>query len=76
MKKVRKVKENSENVVNQEEVKKVKKKKVDKEKDELIKANLELKEKTLRITAEMQNMKRRYEENIANLYKYDGESII
>lgn len=52
--------------------KKEKKPKIDKEKDELIKANLELKEKVLRITAEMQNMRRRYDTDIANMYKYDG----
>ncbi len=56
--------------------KKEKKKKIDKEKNELIKTNLELKEKVLRITAEMQNMKRRYETEIANLYKYDGFDIV
>ena len=55
---------------------KEKKKKIDKEKDELIKTNLELKEKVLRITAEMQNMKRRYENDISNLYKYDGFELV
>jgi len=55
---------------------KERKKKIDKEKDELIKANLDLKEKVLRITAEMQNMKRRYELDMANLYKYEGFNII
>ncbi len=68
------VKENLE--VNEPPKKKAKKKKIDKEKDELIKANLELKEKVLRINAEMQNMKRRYELDMANLYKYDGFNII
>ena len=55
---------------------KIKKPKIDKEKDELIKANLELKEKVLRITAEMQNMKRRYDLEISNIYKYEGEDLI
>ncbi len=55
---------------------KIKKPKIDKEKDELIKANLELKEKVLRITAEMQNMKRRYDLDISNLHKYEGEDLI
>ena len=64
--------ENNENKENKKE----KKKKIDKEKDELIKANLELKEKVLRITAEMQNMKRRYETDISNLYKYDGFDLV
>lgn len=55
---------------------KEKRKKIDKEKDELIKANLDLKEKVLRITAEMQNIKRRSEIDLANAYKYDGFDII
>ena len=59
------------------EPKKVEKKiKVDKEKETLKLQNQELNEKILRIAAEMQNMKRRYEEQITNIYKYDGEEII
>lgn len=60
-----------------EEKKKEKKKKIfDKENDELRKSNLELKEKVLRITAEMQNMRRRYDLDKENLYKYDGFDLI
>ena len=55
---------------------KEKPKKIDKEKDELIKANLDLKEKVLRITAEMQNIKRRSEIDLANAYKYDGFDLV
>ncbi len=55
---------------------KEKRKKIDKEKDELIKANLDLKEKVLRITAEMQNIKRRSEIDLANAYKYDGIDLL
>lgn len=55
---------------------KEKRKRVDKEKEELKAANLELKEKVLRITAEMQNMRRRYESDIANIYKYEGIDIV
>ncbi len=55
---------------------KAKRKKIDKEKDELIKANLDLKEKVLRITAEMQNIKRRSEIDLANAYKYDGFDLM
>lgn len=55
---------------------KEKRKKQDKEKDELIKANLDLKEKVLRITAEMQNIKRRSEIDLANAYKYDGFDLM
>lgn len=55
---------------------KEKRKKIDREKDELIKANLDLKEKVLRITAEMQNIKRRSEIDLANAYKYDGFDLM
>ena len=33
-------------------------------------------DKLLRVSAEMQNMKRRYEEEISKIYKYEGESFI
>jgi len=60
-----------------EEKKKEKKKKFfDKEKEELRSANLELKEKVLRITAEMQNMRRRYDLDMQILYKYDGYDLV
>ena len=55
---------------------KEKRKKIDKEKDELIKANLDLKEKLLRVTAEMQHIKRRSEIDLANAYKYDGFDLM
>jgi len=55
---------------------KEKKKKADKEKEELKTANIELKEKVLRVTAEMQNMRRRYDNDIQNIYKYDGFDIV
>ena len=57
-------------------VTKEKKVKVDKEKELLKEKNNELNDKILRISAEMQNMKRRYEEQISNIYKYDGEEVI
>lgn len=53
-----------------------KKKFFDKEKEELKTANLELKEKVLRITAEMQNMRRRYDLDLSNAYKYDGFDFV
>ena len=58
------------------EVKTEHKIKIDKEKEELKKKNTELNDKVLRISAEMQNMKRRYDEEIARIYKYDGEEVI
>jgi molecular chaperone GrpE len=62
--------------IKQEEKKKEKKPKVDKEKEELKNKNNELNDKVLRLSAEMQNMKRRYEEEISRIYKYDGEEVI
>lgn len=56
--------------------KKEKKPKFDKEKEELRVANLDLKEKVLRITAEMQNMRRRYDIDKENLHKYDGYDLV
>ena len=35
-----------------------------------------LNDKLLRVTAEMQNMKRRYDEEISRIYKYEGEEFI
>ena len=55
---------------------KEKRKKIDKEKDELIKANIKKKKKVLRITAEMQNIRRRSEIDLANAYKYDGFDLM
>ena len=74
--------QNSEDLVMEEaplkeDKKKEKKKKFfDKEKEELRSANLELKEKVLRITAEMQNMRRRYDLDMQSLYKYDGYDLV
>lgn len=59
-----------------EEPKKEKKKKVDKEKEKLKNENKVLNDKVLRLTAEMQNMRRRYDEEISKIYKYDGEDFI
>ena len=73
--KIEQVETLEDNVTQEEKKVKEKKKKVDKEKEELKIANLELKEKVLRITAEIQNMRRRYENDIQNLYKYDGFDI-
>ena len=74
---------NENEVVNKEENIKPKKekikktrKKIDAEKDALIKANLELKEKVLRITADMQNMRRRFDQDLTNAYKYDGFELV
>lgn len=61
---------------NEKKKKPFSKEKFDKEKEELRIANLELKEKVLRITAEMQNMRKRYELDLSNAYKYDGIHLI
>jgi len=50
------------------------KKKIDKEKEDLKIANLELKEKILRITAEMQNMRRRFDADLAS-YMYNDKLL-
>lgn len=51
-------------------------KKEDAEKKKLQEEVAVLKDKYLRTSAEMQNMKRRMEEERANLLKYDGEELI
>jgi len=74
--------ENEENVSSDEvEVKENKKeskkdKKKNKEIEKLLEENSILNEKLLRISADAQNMKRRYEQEIAKLYKYEGETLI
>ena len=66
----------NENVEQTKETpKKEKKVKVNKEVETLKAANALLNEKVLRLTADMQNMKRRYEEEISKLYKYEGEDF-
>ena len=44
--------------------------------EKLQKQNAELTDKVLRLSAEMQNMSRRHEQEKANIYKYDGEKLI
>ena len=44
--------------------------------EKLQEENKTLNEKILRITAEMQNMRRRYEDEISNIRKYDGEELV
>lgn len=52
-----------------------KKPKVNKEVEALKEENARLQEKILRISAESQNMQRRYTEEIARIRKYEGESF-
>lgn len=62
----------------QDKIKKVVKK-VKKENPEVVKLTLEkneLSDKVLRLTAEMQNMSRRFEQEKANIYKYEGERLV
>ena len=42
----------------------------------LLEINKSLQEKILRLNAEMQNMNRRFNEEKASIYKYDGEKLI
>ncbi|MBQ7031623.1 MAG: nucleotide exchange factor GrpE [Bacilli bacterium] len=64
----------------QEEVKEEKTckkdKKCNKEIEKLQEEKNVLNDKLLRVSAEMQNMKRRYEEEISKIYRYEGESFI
>jgi len=52
------------------------KKKEDEEKKKLLEENALLKDKYLRTQAEMQNMRRRMEDEKASLLKYEGEDLI
>ncbi|HIU11985.1 MAG TPA: nucleotide exchange factor GrpE [Candidatus Onthocola stercorigallinarum] len=56
---------------------KIKKNNKDKEKiEKLEKEKSELNDKVLRLSAEMQNMRRRYDEEINKICKYDGEELV
>ena len=79
MEKTEEIKEEKENVKNIKEKKTHEKKKNNKESEVAIKLkeeNASLNDKILRISAEMQNMRRRYEDEISNIYKYEGEELI
>jgi len=68
-----------EEILEQEEVKTTKKEKKNKDRElieSLTKTNLELSDKVLRLTAEMQNINRRNEDYLRSLLKYEGESVI
>lgn len=74
-------KEETTTDVNEEAPKKEEKKSFFKKKDDvelkkLKEENEVLKDKFLRVNAEMQNMRRRMEEEKANLLKYEGEDLI
>lgn len=49
---------------------------IDLEKARLLDENTKLNDKVLRLTAEMQNMRRRTDEEVAKMLKYEGESFI
>lgn len=69
----------TEEVLKEVKEEKTKHKKKDKHNEEielLQNQNSILNEKLLRITADFQNMKRRYEDEISKLYKFDGEEVI
>lgn len=72
---------NNEEKIEKQDVKKEEKpnkkdKKANKEIEKLQAEKTELNDKLLRITAEMQNMRRRYEDEISRIYRYEGESLI
>lgn len=71
------VQENVQDEVQNETTKKKKKmNKKETELENLKKENALLNDKILRISAELQNSKRRAEEQISNMAKYEGESLI
>ena len=71
-------KDNINNVKKEKNVKKEHKehKKKNLEMQKLQEEKNALNDKLLRVTAEMQNMKRRYDEEISRIYRYEGESFI
>ena len=74
--------ENKEEKIKVKSIKKKKKttkpkdNKNDEKKKKLEEEKSILNDKLLRVTAEMQNMKRRYEDEISKIYKYDGEKLV
>ena len=75
------MKENSEEKIETldevvKEEKHPKKETKNKEVEKLQEEKRDLNDKLLRISAEMQNMRKRYDEEIAKMYKYEGEGII
>lgn len=76
------MKNKEELIKGKQEVKEVKKKpsatktKKNNNDDKLVLENKNLQEKILRLTAEIQNIKRRNDEEISKLCKYDGEKVI
>lgn len=67
--------ENNETEVKEKHHKKENKKN-NKELEKLQEENRILNDKLLRVAAEMQNMKRRYDDEISKIYRYEGESFI
>lgn len=73
-KQMMKKKKNDEEII--EEAEQTEKTEIDLEKARLIDENNKLNDKVLRLSAEMQNMRRRNDEEKMNLLKYDGEEFI
>ena len=64
------------NEVKDEKHPKKENKKHNEELEKLKNENASLNDKLLRVMAEMQNIKKRYEDEIMRIYKYDGEDFI
>lgn len=77
-KEIKKDKKNNHHEKCMEEIKKFaeENKKFAEENKKLIEEKNALSDKILRLNAEMQNMNRRFNEEKANIYKYDGEKLI
>jgi molecular chaperone GrpE len=65
-----------EEVKEEKKMEKPKKNKINKELEALKEENKNLQDKVLRTTAEMQNMRRRQEEEISRIRKYEGDDIL
>jgi molecular chaperone GrpE len=65
-----------EEVKEEKKMEKPKKNKINKELEALKEENKNLQDKVLRTTAEMQNMRRRQEEEISHIRKYEGDDIL
>lgn len=74
--KVKSVKKKNNTSNKDKEKEKIKNNTVKNEDNHLMEENAKLNEKVLRLMAEMQNIKRRNDEEISKLCKYDGEKLI
>jgi molecular chaperone GrpE len=70
------IEKQNQEVKEEKKFEKPKKNKINKELEALKEENKNLQDKVLRTTAEMQNMRRRQEEEISRIRKYEGDDIL